>query len=348
MSYLPALKDFHPETQAFYRDKRVIVTGGSGFIGSHVVEQLVMLGARPVAITRQRSPEYLQRVKGKIDICQSDLNDYSSLKAAFESIPIVLHLAAKVAGIEYNMQHPATIFRDNMMTFLNVIQAAAKANVNRFLVTSSACVYPRNCKIPTPEDEGFVGEPDPSNLGYGWMKRMAECLGRLYSQEFDMSVAIARPYNAYGPRDNFDKKTAHVIPSLIRKAFESTNGEFAVWGDGSHTRSFVHARDFAMGLLEVAARYPEADPINIGIDEEISIKQLAYLIAKNVSEVTGKEVKPVFEKSGITGQPRRHCDVTKAKEKLDFEGKTSFSEGIRETVLWYKEYENSTMRAYAK
>lgn len=338
-----SVHDFHTETPAFFRDRVVAVTGGSGFIGSHVVEQLLCLGARPVVISRSREPKFLQHSASKIQVRQYDLRCYESATSALKGASVVLNLAAKVGGLEYNSKHPASIFQDNMQIFLNVIKAAQQLNVDRYLVTSSACVYPRFCSIPTPEEEGFVGEPEPTNSGYGWAKRMQEYLGSQYAREFGLAVSIARPYNAYGPRDNFDPESSHVIPALIRKAFESTDGFFDVWGDGSHSRSFLYVDDFARGLLEVTARYPNADAINLGANEEVSIRVLANSIAALVSKMRGVRIQPRFQVQGLTGQPRRHCDTNKAERLLGFRSKVSLSDGLKRTVEWFASNENRTL-----
>jgi len=251
-----------------------------------------------------------------------------------------------VVGLEYNSTHPASIFHENMQIFLNVIKAAQQLKVDRFLVTSSACVYPRFCTIPTSEDEGFLGEPEPTNSGYGWAKRMQEYLGAQYAREFGLSVSIARPYNAYGPRDNFDPTSSHVIPALIRKAFESSNGFLDVWGDGSHSRSFLYVEDFARGLLEVAARYPMAEPINLGAEEETTIRELATQIASLVSQIRGVRIQPRFEPAGLTGQPRRCCDTSKANRVLGFRAQMALSEGLKRTVEWFAKNESRALPAH--
>jgi GDP-L-fucose synthase len=346
MNYKTKFKtsDFSDETQDFFRNKKVVVTGGSGFIGSHVVEQLLSLEVKQITVpTRQSNPEFLSALKDKVEICKCDLiGDYQKTKEMIKGNDVVLNLTAMVAGIEYNSSHPASIFQQNLEMFFNVIKASQENNVERFLVTSSACVYPRHCTIPTPETEGFKEEPEPTNSGYGWAKRMEEYLGRKYAEEYGLSVAIARPYNAYGPRDNFDPKTSHVIPSLIKKAFDTKEGILNVWGDGSHSRSFLYVDDFAKGLIETAAMYPNADPINIGNYEEITIKELANMIANLVSDITGKQITPKFDESGKTGQPRRMCDTKKAQEKIGYKSKVSFPEGLKETINWYMQHKLKT------
>jgi GDP-L-fucose synthase len=259
---------------------------------------------------------------------------------------VVLSLAARVAGLEYNSKHPASIFQENTQIFLNVIKAAQQHKVDRFLVTSSACVYPRHCSIPTPEEEGFVGEPEPTNSGYGWAKRMQEYLGAQYAHEFGLSVSIARPYNAYGPRDNFDVASSHVIPALVRKAFESTDGFLNVWGDGSHSRSFLYVEDFARGLLEVSARYPKADAVNLGAAEETTIREVALRMAALVSESRGLAIQVRFDPTGLTGQPRRCCDISKADRGLGFRATTDLEEGLKRTVEWFAANESHTLPAH--
>lgn len=336
-------EEFHRDTRAFFNGRVVAVTGGTGFIGSHVVEQLLCLGARPIVISRKPEPGFLQHCKSRVEFRQCDLASYESARKAMEGASAVLNLAARVAGLAYNKQHSASIFHENMLIFLNAIKAAQRLGVDRFLVTSSACVYPRDCRIPTPEEDGVIGEPEPTNSGYGWVKRMEEYLGTQYSREYGLSVAIARPYNAYGPRDNFDVATSHVIPALIRKAFETTDGYLSVWGDGTHSRSFLYVDDFARGLLEVAARYPQADAVNLGSQQETTIREVATLIAELASAVRGSKIQLRFEPMGLTGQPRRSCDVAKANRVLGFRATTTLAEGIKRTVEWFAANESHTL-----
>lgn len=327
--------DFHSDTRAFFHDRSVAVTGGSGFIGSHVVEQLLALGARPIVLSRQEAPRFLAHLRDEVTIRRCDLADFAQTRAALAGVTCILNLAASVAGLEYNAKHPASIFQANLSTYFNVIRAAEELKVERFLVTSSACVYPRHCSIPTPEEEGFEGEPEPTNSGYGWAKRMEEYLGIQYAREFGLSVAIARPYNSYGPRDNFAPASSHVLPALILKAFQTQDGRLSVWGDGSHSRSFLYVDDFARGLLEVAARHPHAEALNIGADEEVTIRQAAELIATKVGALRGRTITPVFDSQGLTGQPRRRCDTRKAEAKLGYHALVPFSDGLNRTIEWY-------------
>jgi GDP-L-fucose synthase len=259
-----------------------------------------------------------------------DLSNPDVAQAAVEGQQIVLHLAAKVGGIEYNLHHPGSIFVQNMGVFMSVLEAARQAGVERFLATSSACVYPRHCTIPTPEEEGFRDRPEPTNEGYGWAKRMEEFLGGAYSCEYGMCVRIARPYNAYGPRDNFHPASSHVIPALIRRVLAGEN-PLTVWGDGSATRSFLYVTDFARGLMAVVEKSPQVSAINIGAAEEITIRGLSSTIAR----LAGKNIELVFDASKPGGQPRRHCDTTLAERVLGFRAQVSLEEGLHRTIAWY-------------
>ncbi len=332
---LTTKEDFHPDTQQFFNGKTVCVTGGSGFIGSHAVEQLVTLGAKVVVPSRQKEPLFLKNVLSNVEVRTGDLSDYAIALRATRDCDVVINMAADVAGIEYNKRHPASIFQSNLTVFFNVIKAANEQEAKRFLVCSSACVYPRHCSLPTPETEGMKDEPEPTNSGYGWAKRMEEFLGQKYAEEYGLSVAIARPYNSYGPRDNFDPKFSHVVPALIKKAFDAEGDTFDVWGDGSHSRSFLYVDDFARGCLEVAARHAEADPVNIGAFEEITIKEVAQIIARFVGEIKRKKLEPQFNPQGITGQPRRMCDTSKAEKIIGYKAQMPFEQGLKNTIEWY-------------
>lgn len=315
----------------FWKSKNVLVTGGTGFIGSFVCEQLLKKGANVLATTKSGDLSNIKHIRSDIRVYKGDLtNPDAALKASIKQ-DIILNLASKVAGIQFNVNHPATMFADNIIIYRNMLNAAVKNNVERFLVTSSACVYARNCTIPTPEEEGFLDDPEPTNLGYGWSKRTAELMGKFYSSEYGLKVAIARPYNAYGPRDDFDPKTSHVIPGLIKRIFNNEN-PLLVWGSGNQTRSFLYAEDFARGLLEITEKYAVADPVNIGSKEEISIADLAKMLIK----FSGKNIELKFDISKPDGQPRRNCDTKKAEKMFGFKTKVSLTEGLKKTIEWYK------------
>lgn len=329
--------DFHADTKRFFKNKKILVTGGTGFIGSHLVEQLLVLDARPIVVTRQDKPVFLSAVLPHVEIRRANLSSYEETFSSFRGVDAVIHLAATVAGLEYNKNHPATIYYQNSQIFLNAIEAAKNMGIEYFSSCSSACVYPRHCTIPTPECDGVKDEPEPTNSGYGWSKRMQEYLSMQYAEEFGMKIAIPRPYNGYGPRDNFDLNTSHVIPALIKKAFDTEMEYFEVWGDGNHSRSFLFVDDFARGILEVTARYHCHDPINIGTDKEVTIKKLADMISRKISVIRGREITPVFNTAGLTGQPRRKCDNTQISQKLGYKTFISLCEGLSRTIRWYRE-----------
>lgn len=318
---------------SFWRRKRVLVAGGSGFIGSHVTERLVAAGAR-VTVADRLSPEgrrNLAAVWKDVRPVKADLLDAAACRRVSRGQDVVLQLAAVVAGVGYNSRHHATLFRDNMALALNMLEAARREDVGRFLVVSSACVYPRDCVVPTPEGEGFRDRPEATNEGYGWAKRMSEYLGRAYRDEFGLKTAIARPYNAYGPRDHFDPGTSHVIAALVKRVCDGED-PVVVWGNGRPSRAFLYVDDFARGLIEVAEKYPQADPVNLGTDEEVTIKELALKIMR----IAGSKAKLRFDPSKPSGQPRRNCDTRKARELVGFQAAVPLDEGLRRTIEWYR------------
>jgi GDP-L-fucose synthase len=323
---------------SFWDRKKVLVTGGGGFIGSHVVELLLSSG-KGVKVTVGDHAGPLKRrnlaaVWKDVRFVSAELTDPAAARRLCKGQDVVINMAATVGGVGWNSAHPASLFRDNMALGLNVLEAARRADVGRFVVVSSACVYPRDCAIPTPESEGFRDSPEATNAGYGWAKRMHEYAGRAYHEEYGMEVAIARPYNAYGPRDHFDPARSHVIAALIKRVCDGQN-PVKVWGDGSATRSFLYVEDFARGVLEVGAKFPKADPLNVGADDEISVRDLAGTIVRLAD--TGAKL--VFDPSKPAGQPRRRCDVTKAKKAIGFRARVGLEEGLAKTIAWYREHE---------
>lgn len=317
----------------FWKNKNVLITGGGGFIGSHLADILLKLDAN-VSITirnKDSNHDFINHVIDKIKIYYGDLRDINNCLKATAKQNVVFNLAAKVGGLEYNIKHPGSIFRDNLLVFMSILEASRINKVDRFITVSSACVYPRFCTIPTPEEDGFKDEPEPTNQGYGWAKRMEEFLSMWYRTEFEMKIAIGRPYNAYGPRDNFNPESSHVIPALIKKVLEADDS-INVWGSGEQTRSFIYAADFAKGLLRLAEVMPK-ETINIGADEEIKIKEVVFLIR----ELTNSNIKVKFDTSKPEGQPRRKCDTKKAQSILGFKAQVPFREGLKETIDWYLE-----------
>lgn len=327
----------------YWDRKKVLVTGGGGFVGSHVVERLLAVGRGVrVTVADHRSDvkrRNLAAVWKDVAFKHADVDDLAAARRLCRGQDVVINMAAKVGGVHYNSVHHASLYRDNMAIGLSVIEAARLERVGRFVVVSSACVYPRDCAIPTPESEGFRDAPEATNEGYGWAKRMQEYLGRAYADEYGMSVAIARPYNAYGPRDDFDAKTSHVIPALVKRVCDGAH-PVRVWGTGLSTRSFLYVEDFARGVLAVAEKYPKADPLNLGADEEVSVADLA----RTVVRLAGTGARVEFDPSKPSGQQRRHCDVTKAHEAIGFEARVSLEEGLAKTIAWYRQHEKRGRR----
>lgn len=318
----------------FWKNKKVLVTGGAGFIPSHVVEKLIEREAIVTIIDNFQNgkEENIAAVKEKIILINGDCRNEEDALNACQGQDIVMNLAARVGGIEYNRTHQATMLRDNLLIGTVMIEAARKANVERFLAVSSACVYPRACSVPTPESEGFIDEPEPTNGGYGWAKRASELLAKYYVEEFGMKVGIVRPYNCYGPRDHFDPETSHVIPALIKRVFDGEN-PVKVWGSGNQTRAFLYVEDMVEGMIEAIEKYPVPDPINLGTDDEISIKD----VIQKIITMSGIDTKVEYDLTKPDGSPRRNSDNKKMVEKVGFVPKVSLDEGLQKTIAWYKE-----------
>lgn len=323
------------KTSKFWKNKKVLVTGGTGFIGSHVVEKLVDLEAHVTVLDRLRDGQikHIPHLKDRIRIIRGDCADPRDAFHACRSQQVVMNLAARVGGIAFNRAHQGTMLFNNLTIESTMIEAARRAGVERFLVISSACVYPHDAKVPTPETEGFRGEPEPTNGGYGWAKRMAEKLGEYYAQEYGLKVGIVRPYNAYGPRDHFDPASSHVIPALIKRVMDGEN-PVVVWGSGKQTRAFLYVEDLAEGMIRAIEKYPTPDPVNLGTDEEVSIADLV----KKIVHISGSKATVRFDRTKPDGSPRRNSDNTKAKSKIGFTAKTTLDEGLEKTIDWYKNH----------
>ncbi len=319
---------------SFWKDKKVLLTGGAGFIGSHVAELLIRRGCdlKVADNLENSSPDNLHSCIDRIEFINTDLTILENCENISKDVDIVLNLAAKVGGIEFNRLHQGTMFTSNVLIQTNMLEAARKNDVERYLCVSSACVYPRYCTIPTPESEGFNDVPEPTNLGYGWAKRMAEVQAQCYAEEFGMKIAIVRPYNSYGPRDHFDPAKSHVIAALIKRVFDCEN-PLTVWGNGEQTRAFIYVEDLARGMILATEKYTVADPINLGTDEEIKIKDLVKLIL----DLSGKKPRPsvFFDTDKPAGQPRRNSDNSKAKAMIGFETEVPLREGLKRTIEWY-------------
>lgn len=319
---------------SFWKGKKVLVTGGCGFVGSHLVERLLKEGGKVTVVDdmKRGSRENLKGVEKEIEVRMGDLSDPSACSEVCRGTDIVMHLAAKIRGIGYNVKHHGEMFFSNAIMNLNMMEAARKEGVERFLCVSTVGVYPTDSSVPTPEEDAFKGEPGASEFGYGWSKRMAEVQARCYKDEYGMKVAIVRPFHVYGPRDDFNLETAPVVPSQIRKVLEAKD-VLNVWGNGEQTRAFTYVADEVEGMMLAVEKYPEADPLNIGTDEEIKIKDLVRLIV----ELSGKKLKIEFDVTKPAGAPRRCADIAKAKRLIGYTPAVSIREGLKRTIDWYKE-----------
>lgn len=316
----------------FWNQRKVCVTGGAGFVGSYLTELLVEDGAEvTVADTLERgSLSRIDSVKDSVRLVTADLSTPQGADEATKGQEVVLNLAAKVTGIEYNRFHHADMFSSNMRLATEVMESSARNGVGRLLVVSTACIYPHDARVPTPEQEGDRGTPEPTNEGYGWAKRMSESLGRYYHQEGAMEVAICRPFNMYGPRDHWDEATSHVIPALIKRILDGED-PVVVWGSGNQTRAFLHARDGAMGMKLIAETANTPEPINIGHDYEVSIRRLGEMIL----EATGSDSTMQFDTSKPDGYPRRSADVALLREVTGWVPDTPLEQGLKEMIEEY-------------
>lgn len=303
--------------------KRLCVTGGAGFLGKHLIARLEHYGAKDIFVPR--SAEY-DLVKGDdiarmIDDAQPD---------------IIIHLAAKVGGIGANMEKPGEFFYDNLMMGIQLIHQAWQRGVEKFVAIGTICAYPKYTPIPFKEEDIWDGYPEETNAPYGLAKKMLLVQSQSYREQYGYNSVFLLPVNLYGPGDNFDPASSHVIPALIRKCLEAKergDKQIVAWGDGSPTREFIYAEDAAEGIALATMRYNSSDPVNIGSSFEISIKDLTETIAR-LCEFEGDVV---WDTSKPNGQPRRKLDTTRAKERFGFEAKTDFEEGLKKTIAWYKE-----------
>ena len=301
--------------------KRICVTGGAGFLGQHLVRNLQSKGARDIFIPRY--PEY-DLVKGE---------DIARMLADAQP-DIIIHLAAHVGGIGANLARPAEFFYDNLMMGVQLMHQAWQRGVEKFVALGTICAYPKYTPIPFKEENLWDGYPEETNAPYGLAKKMLLVQSQAYRQQYGFNSIFLLPVNLYGPGDNFDLASSHVIPALIRKCVEAKEqgaDEIVAWGDGSPTREFIYVEDDAEGIALATQYYNRSDPVNIGSSFEISIKELTELIAR----LTGFEGQVRWDTSKPNGQPRRKLDTTRAKEYFGFSAKTNFEDGLRKTINWY-------------
>jgi GDP-L-fucose synthase len=302
--------------------ERVVVTGGAGFLGSYVVEALRARGVEQIFIPRSRDYDLVrsESVRRLYDDARPDL---------------VIHLAAVVGGIGANRANPGRYFYDNLMMGVQLMEEARLRGVKKFVATGTVCSYPKFTPVPFKEDDLWDGYPEETNAPYGLAKKMMLVQSQAYREQYGFNSIFLLPVNLYGPRDNFDLQSSHVIPALIRKCVEAVRAgadEVPCWGTGNVTREFLHAADCAEGLVLAAERYDKSDPVNLGAGFEISIRELAEKIAA-LSGFTGRLV---WDPSQPDGQPRRCLDTSRAEREFGFRARIGFDEGLRQTIEWYR------------
>lgn len=303
----------------FWNNKKVVVTGGAGFLGSNVVKKLITLGVKDIVIPRSNT---------------YDLRSKEACAMVVKGADLVIHLAANVGGIGYNREYPGTLFYDNLLMGVHMMEESRKAGVKKFVAIGTICAYPKFAPIPFNERDLWDGYPEETNAPYGLAKKMMLVQSTAYRDQYNFNSIFLLPVNLYGPGDNFEPGSSHVIPALIKKFVEAKkNGlnRVEVWGDGSATREFCYVEDAAQGILLATEKYDKSDPVNIGAGFEISIKDLAEKI-KSLAGYTGEII---WDTSKPNGQPRRMLDVSRAASEFGFTAKTTFDEGLSKTVNWY-------------
>lgn len=323
---------------SFWNTRRILVTGGAGFLGSVIVEKLKERGCKNISVPR--SKDY-------------DLVDNDACKRVYQETKpdIVIHLAAKVGGIGANRNSPGKFFYDNAMMGIQMMEQGRVFGIEKFVALGTICAYPKFTPVPFKEANLWDGYPEETNAPYGLAKKMLLVQAQAYKQQYDFNAIYLLPVNLYGPRDNFDLETSHVIPAIIRKCLESQNSTIeteskinsaqmaisesqsciTIWGTGTPTREFLYVEDAADGIILAAEKYNKTDPVNLGSGFEISIKELVKLIIK----LTNFKGKIVWDTSKPDGQPRRRLDTTKAEKEFGFKAKTSLEEGLMQTIEWY-------------
>jgi GDP-L-fucose synthase len=305
------------------KNKHITVTGGKGFLGSHLLKKLKDSGCRHIKIADR--PEY-------------DLTDIADIRRMYEETKprIVIHLAAKVGGIGFNQEKPAELFYDNLIMGTQLLHEAYLRNIEKFVALGTICAYPKFTPVPFKEEDIWNGYPEETNAPYGLAKKMMLVQSQAYRRQYGFNSIFLLPVNLYGPGDNFDPRSSHVIPALIKKCFDAIdayNDKIEVWGTGSATREFFYVEDAAEAICMATDTYNKSEPVNIGAGFEISIKELTELIAK----LTGFQGKIIWDKSKPDGQPRRMLDTTKALKEFMFTAKTNLTTGLIKTIDWYKE-----------
>ncbi len=310
-----------PDSNQFWSNKRVCVTGGAGFLGSFVVEKLKQYNPKEIFVPRKKDYNLVYR-EAVLDLINDSKPD------------VVIHLAGKEGGIGSNQAFQADYYYENLMMGTQLIHESHLAGVEKLVAIGTICAYPKFAPIPFREEDLWNGYPEETNAPYGLAKKMMLVQSQVYRSQYDFNSIYLLPVNLYGPRDNFDVESSHVIPALIRKCIEAKANsatEIEAWGDGTPTREFLYAEDAAEGILLAAERYNGSEPINLGSSHEISIEELVQTVA----DVTGFNGEIIWNDAKPNGQPRRKLDVTRAAELFGFKSKVSFAEGLQKTVDWY-------------
>lgn len=299
------------------------MTGGAGFLGSFIVGKLVnerKMDLRSVRVPRSED---------------MDLTKWKSCEKAVEGVDVVIHLAAKVGGIGFNKKYPATLFYDNAVMGIQLMEAARQAGVHKFVAIGTVCAYPKYTPVPFKEEDLWKDYPEETNAPYGLAKKMLLVQAQAYREQYDFNAIYLLPVNLYGPRDNFHPEDSHVIPALVRKIFEAKeSGESCItlWGTGKPTREFLYVEDAAAGIILATEKYNKGEPVNLGSGWEISIKDLAELLL----ELIGFDGEIRWDTSKPDGQPRRLLDVSRAEKEFGFKSKVNLRDGLKRTIDWYK------------
>ena len=303
-------------------DKRILITGGAGFVGRYVVAALQARGCTQLFVPRSADYDLrdMQQVVRVLDDAQPE---------------IVIHLAAKVGGIGANREHPGEFFYDNLMMGAQLMEQSRLRGVQKFVAIGTICAYPKFTPTPFREDDLWTGYPEETNAPYGLAKKMLLVQAQAYRAQYGFNAIYLLPTNVYGPGDTFDAARSHAIPALIKKCMDAIaagEDKIVLWGDGSPTREFLYAADCAEGIVLAAERYEESEPVNLGSGDEVRIRDLAEMIA----ETTGFRGSVVWDAAMPNGQPRRQVDASRAAEKFGFRASTPFKDGLRRTVEWYR------------
>ena len=303
----------------FWQNKRILITGAHGFLGSHLTKEVKSL--KPKQLITPTSQDY-------------DLTKIENCKKVVKNMNIIIHLAAIVGGIGYNQQIPGQMFYDNLIMGAQLMEEARKARVQKFVAIGTICAYPKFTPTPFKEESLWNGYPEETNAPYGLAKKMLLVQAQAYRQQYNFNAIYLLPVNLYGPGDNFNPKSSHVIPALIKKfvdAKKNNSKTVTIWGTGEPTREFLYVKDAVKAIILASEKYNKSDPINIGSSFEISIRELAQTIKK----ITKYQGKLIWDNKKPDGQPRRKLDINKAKQEFNFEAKTDFYTGLKKTIAWY-------------